>query len=370
MKKLKEIRTNGLSLPLISFCLLVIFVSCTKFVTLNNAQESTGGKNLTMRSVDTTLQDYMPFPIGASISTNRLGTAIYKATVIKEYNSLTGEGVMKMNALKPTSSTYNWTNADSLVRFAEANGKRVHGHTLVWGSVPSWVTNYVGDSTAWENLLKDYIQTVVTHFKGHVGSWDVVNEAIADNGTFRNNIWHQRLGPGYVARSFQYAHEADSTALLFLNDYGQEYSTARRNAINNLAKSMRDNGIPIHGVGLQMHTNISVSQAGYKRAIDSAAATGLLVHISELDIAVNVTASTSYTFNLTDEQTQADYYEYIVNTYKTDVPVAQQFGITTWNVADFDTWRRPTYGIPEYPLPFNDSYGRKLAYYAIIAAAN
>jgi len=216
--------------------------------------------------------------------------------------------------------------------------------------------------------MKTHIQTVVSHFKGKVGSWDVVNEAFEDDGTLRKSIWWQKLGPDYIARCFQYAHEADPDALLFYNDYGQEYSPAKRTAIVNMVNDLKSRGIPIHGIGLQVHTRYNMSTANLAAAISSAAQTGLKVHIAELDIAVNPNNDPALVFTPALAAAQAQQYKFIVQTYH-GIPAAQQFGITTWNVSDADSWIPPTYKRPDWPLPFDSGYRRKPAYYAILEGA-
>jgi endo-1,4-beta-xylanase len=293
----------------------------------------------------------------------------YNAVVTKEFNSITPENAMKFVALHPAENTFSWTDADYLVSFAQANNKRVHGHTLNWYiSLPAWVTNFVGDSAAWENLLKTHIQTVVTHFKGKVTSWDVVNEAFNDDGTLRNTIWVQKLGADYIARCFQYANQADPDALLFYNDYGQEYSPAKRTAIINMITSFKNRGIPIHGIGLQFHIVYTQSDASISATINSAAATGLKVHISELDIRLNTGLVTGLTLSYSLAEQQAAKYKYIVQTYKA-IPASQQFGITTWNVGDADSWIPSWQNAPDWPLIFDVNYLRKPAYRAIVEGA-
>ena len=319
---------------------------------------------------DTSLQKNMPFPFGAAVSVSLLKTrAAYLAVVTKEYNSLTPENAMKIATIHPSENTYNWTDGDWLVSFAVQNHQRVHGHTLIWyQSLPAWVTGFQGDSAAWEHLVKTHIQTIVAHFKGKVGSWDVVNEAFEDDGTMRKSIWWQKLGPDYIARCFQYAHEADTAALLFYNDYGHEYSVARRTAIINMVNDLKNRGIPIHGIGLQMHTRYNMTQANLAAAITSAAQTGLKVHIAELDIAVNPNNDPNLVFTPSLAAAQAQQYKFIVQTYHA-IPQAQQFGMTTWNVSDADSWIPSTYKRPDWPLPFDSNYKRKLAYLAILEGA-
>lgn len=316
---------------------------------------------------DTNLYQYMPFPMGASVGIARIkNNAKYSEVVSKEFNSITAENAMKFRALHPAENTFNWADADYLVDFAQKNGKRLHGHTLNWYQyLPAWVTNFSGDSIAWENMLKTHIQTVVAHFKGKVASWDVVNEYFNDDGTIRPSVWVKNLGPDYIARCFQYAHEADPEAILFYNDYGHEYSSAKRIAIGNLINSFKARNIPIHGIGMQFHMTYSQTDANISEAIAFASATGLKVHISELDVRVNAKKVQDLVFTAAMAAQQADRYKQVVKTYNT-IPKAQQFGITTWNVGDADSWVPSWQGAPDWPLPFDANYLRKPAYKAII----
>ncbi|HOX83478.1 MAG TPA: endo-1,4-beta-xylanase [Chryseolinea sp.] len=313
------------------------------------------------------LHKEVPFPIGASVGVNLMkNNTKYNGVVTIEYNSITAENAMKFGALHPSENTFIWTDADYLVSYAQASNKRIHGHTLNWyTSLPTWLTNFQGDSAAWENILKNHIQTVVTHFKGKVASWDVVNEAFNDNGTLRNSIWVQKLGTDYIARCFQYAHEADPNALLFYNDYGHEYSSAKRIAITNMISSFLTRGIPIHGIGMQFHMTYTQTDANISAAINSAAATGLKVHISELDIRLNNDKVPGLVFTPLLASQQADKYKFVVKTFNA-IPSAQKYGITTWNVGDADSWIPGWLGAPDYPLPFDKDYLRKPAYYGIV----
>lgn len=316
---------------------------------------------------EVSLQKNLPFKFGAAISAGLMrSNAAYKGVVSKEFNSITTENAMKMSFIHPGINTYNWTDADFLVDFAVQNGKRVHGHTLNWyKNPPAWVTSFQGDSVAWEGLLKTHIQTIVARYKGRVASWDVVNEAFEDNGTLRNSIWVQKLGSDYIARCFQYAHEADPEALLFYNDFGHEYGPTKRTAILNLLTALKNRGIPVHGIGMQMHTRVNRPDADLAKAIETAAATGLLVHISELDVAVNPDNNQNMTWTDAIASQQALKYKNIVKAYNA-IPKAQQFGITTWNVSDADSWIPGQYNRPDWPLPFDAKYERKPAYQGIL----
>jgi len=322
---------------------------------------------IAVNTVETTLQKNMPFKMGAAVNVSLLkNNTNYRNLVNKEFNSITAENAMKFASVHPSKDIYAWSDADYLVDFANANGKRIHGHTLNWyKSLPDWVNNFQGSTAEWENLLKTHIQTVVSHFKGKVASWDVVNEAINDDGTFRNSIWVQKLGVDYIGRAFQYAHEADTNALLFYNDYGHEFGPTKRTAILNLINNLKSKGIPIDGIGLQMHTRVTQTDANLAAAISTAAATGLMVHISEIDIALNPDNNQSLTYTTTLAAQQAEKYKAIVKAYNA-IPKTQQFGITQWNVTDADSWVPGNYNRPDWPLPFDAQYQRKAAYQGIL----
>lgn len=330
-----------------------------------------------------TLHTASSFPIGAAIDPNYLRTrAKYQAVLTREFNSITPENAMKLGWIHPQQNTYSFADADYIVSFAQNNGnKRIHGHVLAWHAFQevTWIKNFSGNTDEWEAMLKDHIQTVVTHFKGKVTGWDVVNEAFQDNGEFRNedtnltdatddgSIWVRKLRTGYIERAFQYAHEADPDVLLFYNDYGQEASVAKLNAIKAMVVDFQERGIPIHGIGLQMHIGLNAPDAGIVNALKELANTGLLIHISELDINMcNWVKNPA--LQLTDElkQQQKVKYKNLVLAYRANVPEAQQYGITTWNVGDSDSWLRSFIQPNEWPLLFDDGYNPKPAYYGFL----
>lgn len=321
-----------------------------------------------VKSAETTLRQAAPFPFGAALNPTLLTTnTAYRQTAEHEFSSVTAENHLKMHLVHPAQDRYDWTGSDILVNFAEKNDQRMHGHTLVWHqSVPAWVSTFQGDSTAWNNLLKTHIQTVVGYYKGRIKSWDVVNEAFTDDGAMRPSIWLERLGRDYIARAFRYAHEADSDVLLFYNDYGQEYSLKKRNAILTMIADFKRRDIPIDGVGLQTHTSIRQADSTISNTLRQMAATGLQVHISELDIRVNQAAKAD--FVPTDDlwQQQKQKFASVVHSYRTLVPKAQQHGITIWNVGDGDSWIPGFCKCTDFPLPFDVKYQKKPAYQGIL----
>lgn len=349
---------------LFSFSVILLFSFCNKDRNSDTAISPITGNDSTLKS--------MLYPWGAAIKLNKLKTnSKYRNVVISEISSLTTENAMKMGSLSTGRGQYFWDDADFFVNFTQENNIRAHGHTLIWykqsdTSMPGWVRDFQGSKEEWKQIIKEHIIAVVTRYKGKVTSWDVVNEAIRDDGSFRSAdecVWTKNIGvPEYIDWAFQCAHEADPDALLFYNDYGHEYSKKKGIAINNLVKGMQERGIPIHGIGMQMHTGIHKDlEKDIKSAITLAAETGLLIHISELNIGVNKAQDPNVIFTKELEKKQMAYYQKIAIFMK-NLPEKQRYGITTWGLCDDDLWLDK--GI-EWPLIFDMNLEKKLAYYAV-----
>ncbi len=310
-----------------------------------------------------------PFPVGAALSPRYLHKhPEYTAVAIREFSSVTAENAMKPRGLSRGRGKYHWSTADSLADFARKHRKQLHGHTLVWHeSVPEWVKSFSGDPAAYEAILQEYIFDVGTHFRGKVKSWDVVNEALSDSaGAMRKSVWLTHLGPGYVARSFRYARQADPDAKLFYNEYGVEYDSVKLAAALRMVDDFRQRNVPLDGIGLQMHISISTPEAGIRKALREFARRGLLVHISELDVRINTTKDSL--LNETPElfAKQAEKVRQVVRAYVEEVPPAQRFAITTWGVADPNSWVMKFRKKEDYPLLFDKNYRPKKAYFAFL----
>ena len=213
--------------------------------------------------------------------------------ILQQFNSLTPENSMKMGPIHPEENRYHWKDADSIVAFAQRNGLKVRGHNLCWhNQTPQWMFKDSAGKTVTKEVLlqrlKEHITTVVSRYKGKIYAWDVVNEAISDKpGEYlRPSLWHQICGEEYIAKAFEYAHEADPDAVLFYNDYN-EINAAKREKIYKLVKGLKDAGVPIGGVGLQGHWAINEPS---KEQLDSTlkkfADLGLKMQVTELDISV------------------------------------------------------------------------------------
>lgn len=188
---------------------------------------------------------------------------LYRDKVRTEFSAVTAENAMKWAELEPTRGQYNWGPADQLVAAARRNGQQVHGHTLLWHSqLPAWLTDGVASGAIGpaelREIVRDHIRTVVGHFKGKVRAWDVVNEAFTDGSApvLRDTIFRQHLGENYIAQALRWAHEADPHAKLFLNDYAIDNVNAKSTAYFELARTLRAQRVPLHGMGFQGHLDL------------------------------------------------------------------------------------------------------------------
>ena len=309
------------------------------------------------------------FPIGSAVGMRWLERDSVMVSLLKsDFNSITAENCMKPALIHPEQNRFNWTDADKLAEFCEKYNFRLHGHTLIWHSqVPEWMEKFQGDSTAFEAVFKDHIQTVISRYKEQTKSWDVVNEAIADNnGKWRKTFWLERLGKDYIARAFRYAREAVPAVKLFYNDYSLESDSLKRKLALKMVDSFRKQGVPIDGIGLQMHIRVDhPSLKEIEETFTKFAQTGLLIHISELDISFNEFKKEprfkAFTPEMADRQKQR--YEDVVSAYNRIIPKNQQYGITIWGFADKYNWIRPFFKQPDWPVVYDDSLQRKPAWY-------
>ena len=300
--------------------------------------------------------------IGAAVNMDALNSdAQYGATLEREFDEVTPENVMKWDAVHPQPNVYTFQQADELVSFAQAHGMTVHGHNLVWYlALPAWIENGHFTRDQLMTILKNHIFTVVSHFRGSVNIWDVVNEAIANDGTLRQNIWLQTIGPDYIDLAFQWAHEANPQAHLFYNDYGDEGSGVKSDAVYNLLKGMLQRGVPVYGVGLQMHVSTTSypSPSSVLANMQRLAALGLKVQISEMDVEVQ-NDTRSMTQRLT---AQATIYGDILHDC---LSVRACISFASWGFTDRYSWIPAVTGHADEPLIFDMSYQPKPAYYAL-----
>jgi endo-1,4-beta-xylanase len=390
--KLKALTLLKFPLLLTAFVALVSFTN-RRTLHHNNDENQAAASSY---KADKGLKDYYQkyFPIGVAVNMAAL-SGPEAELIAKEFNSVTPENDMKMGPIHPRENEYNWQNADAIVAFAQQHHMKIRGHNLLWhAQAPAWMfKDSSGKQVSKEVLLKrlkDHITAVVTHFKGKIYAWDVVNEAIDDKPDtyLRNSVWYQICGEDFITKAFEYAHEADPEAELFYNDYNSEVPS-KRDKICKLLKSLKDAGVPVTGVGLQGHWKLddpTIQQIS--EAMDKYAALGLKLQITELDVTVRTAPpgkasdqtrpDSAYTESMATQQ--ADRYKAIFDIFRKYKKVIT--GVTFWNVSDLHSWLDYRGGgiaggaaasqstsrkvIKAYPLLFDEKLQRKKAYWAVV----
>ena len=309
------------------------------------------------------LYTFSNYPIGVALDINQLPyNAQYTNIATNQFNSVTPGNIFKSYYLHPSENHFDWKKADQLVQFCESNNQRLHGHTLIWhNQLPYWMEQFQGSPSEWELLFKEHIQTICKHFKGKVTSWDVVNEAFNENGTLRNTIWKQKIGPTYIEKAFRYAHKADPEALLFYNDYNVALNETKRKAILDLCNNLRLRGVPIDGIGMQMHiSTLFPDNKQIAAALKDISNNDFKIHLSEVDISLNpLSLDIEPSKELFDRQ--ANKLASVVLLYN-DIPTKYQYGITFWGISDKDSWIPVHFNREDYPLLFDVNYDPKPAY--------
>lgn len=288
--------------------------------------------------------------------------ALFRTRLTGEFSAVTPGNDMKHERLAPSQGSYSFAAADAIVAFAQANGMRVRGHTLVWGSqIARWVTTGTWTQEQARTMLTSYITTVAGHFKGKLLAWDVVNEPLNDDGSLKQNFWATNVGADYIELAFRTAHAADPDVPLFLNDYNLEYPGAKADAAYTLVRDLRTRGVPIDGIGFQAHFIVGTvpSRASLAATFKRFADLGLKVHITELDIRIRQPSTSA------DLTTQASDYATVVRACL-DTPGCES--IVTWGLADSDSWVPQAFPGWGEPLLFDAAYAPKPAYYAFADA--
>jgi endo-1,4-beta-xylanase len=281
------------------------------------------------------------------------------------------EDAMKWWVLRPDATTFDFRQGDEVVRFAQSHQMKIRGHCLVWGRYnPDWLTQGHFTTQQLSQLLHEHITRVMKHFAGQVFAWDVVNEALDENGNVRDSLWYNQPGIGlsengtaYIEQVFRWAHKADPRALLFYNEAEGEGLNRKSDAIYAMVKDFKHRGVPIHGVGLQMHVpNLDANVPEIAANIARLTALGLRVHITELDVSLPVDSSGRL---FPDDLTrQAEVYRGIVWACLNSPGCT---AIQTWGFTDKYSWiGSHSRGARGQALPFDRAYQPKPAYRAVL----
>jgi endo-1,4-beta-xylanase len=313
------------------------------------------------------------FHIGAAV--NPITIRNQKSLLLHHFNSITAENEMKFVSLHPEEEIYTFEQGDEIAAFAKQNGLALRGHTLVWHNQTSnWLFEDGKGGVASRELvlerLRSHINTVVERYKDTIYCWDVVNEVISDDAEdkdafLRPSKWLDIVGEDFIAKGFEYAHEADPNALLFYNDYNESHPL-KRDRIYKLVSSLLEQGVPIHGVGLQAHWNLYDPHLDdIRAAIEKYAKLGLQLQLTELDVSV---------FRFDDKRTDlleppAELLELQAARYESIFSMLREYrdhisAVTFWGAADDYTWLSdfPVRGRKNWPFLFDASHQPKPAY--------
>lgn len=316
------------------------------------------------------------FTIGVAVNQRNISDPAQIALIKENYNSITAENDMKPQPTEPAEGEWNWENADKIANFCRENGIKLRGHCLIWYSqVGQWMfydenRNLVSKEVLYERM-RNHIHTIVNRYKDVIYCWDVVNEAMTDDDNaeipYRQSLFYRIAGDEFIAKAFEFAHEADPNAILFYNDYNAA-NPGKCQRIYNMVKKMQDAGVPITGIGMQGHyniyepseENIDAALTKYEELVDH-------IHITELDVRVNRQMGGQLQFSregadITPEVEKMfnDKYQMLFRLYRKHS--AKIDNVTFWNLSDRDSWL----GARNYPLPIDQEYKKKDVYYQLM----
>jgi endo-1,4-beta-xylanase len=295
---------------------------------------------------------------GAAIDPDALDERPYRDLAATQLTSVTPENAMKWESVEALRGEFNWRVADAVVAFAKAHGQKIRGHTLVWHSqLPLWLINGAFSPDELKGLMVAHIAAEAGRYRGAIYAWDVVNEPFANDGSWRKSIWYEAMGRDYVAIALHAARAADPEAKLYINDYNVETAGPKMQALYDLIASLKGDGVPIDGVGLQSHFVAGATPGDFGAVLQKFASLGVDVAVTELDLRVRLP---------TDDKAlaaQADDYASVVRACR-ETP--RCVGVTTWGITDDRSWVPSFFSGYGAALPFDEKYQPKPAVAAII----
>ena len=301
---------------------------------------------------------------GVSVIGDKLDDGGYAALIAKAFNAMTPENELKWEIVHPKRGTYDFGRADRVVKFGDVRRMRVRGHTLVWHlQNPAWLEQGRYSREDAIEVMRRHIHTVMRRYRNRIAEWDVVNEAVTDDGKLRDSVWLRTIGPEYIALAFRFAREADPDAKLYYNDYGAEGAGPKSDGVFALLSKLKREGVPVDGVGLQTHVTTAPIPR-FEANLVRFAHLGLDIVLSEVDVRLKRTE----TADATALERQAAAYRRIA---RGCVRQPRCRGIVVWGVDDSDSWIPDVafggYGAPLLfdgdlkPKPAYDAFRRALA---------
>jgi endo-1,4-beta-xylanase len=309
--------------------------------------------------------------IGTAVRPSLFSEAAYSATLAREFNMIEPEDVMKWWVVRQDRGAFDFREGDQVVRFAQAHRMKVRGHCLVWDhNNPAWLVQGNFTPAELSHLLEEHIKTVVKHYASQVFAWDVVNEALDAKGHVKDSLWYNQPGIGlsdkstaYIEQAFRWAHDADPQALLFYNEAEGEGLNPKSDAIYAMVKDFKHRGVPIDGIGLQLHiSRLDFDTAAVAANIARLTGLGVQVHVTELDVSLPVDSSGRAQTD--DLLRQAEVYRGVVRACRRNPGCT---AIQTWGFTDKYSWiGSHSHGSRGAALPFDRSYEPKPAYDAML----
>jgi endo-1,4-beta-xylanase len=308
--------------------------------------------------------------IGSAVPARLLSDPEYTIILASEFSQLEPENEMKFAAIHPRPDSdphpYDFAAADALVAFANDHDMLVRGHTLVWHKqVSDWAANGHLSASQLGEVLHNHIRTVAARYASKVYAWDVVNEAFDTDGSLRNTLWYNQpgisagTGTKYIEQAFRWAHEADPSAKLFYNDYDAEEVNVKSDAIYAMAKDFKERGVPLHGIGFQVHLTLKFDEPAklesFAKNLDRFAKLGLELHITELDVRLDDATPASFT-------AQAKLYGELASICVRQ-PACKL--IQTWGLTDKYSWIPRAFPGHGWALLWDETYQKKPAYEAL-----
>ena len=301
------------------------------------------------------LRSLAAFPVGTCVQAAQLDDPALAALIAREASQLTAEWEMKMEYIVRDDGSFRFDAPDRIAAFARAHGQRLFGHTLVWyAQKPPGFVRLDEGRASFAGAYRNYILAVVGRYRGQASGWDVVNEAVAEDGEgWRDSLWAQRLGKlDHMVLAYRHAHEADPAAPLFLNDYNLESNPKKRATYLRLAETLLKAGAPLSGLGTQTHIAADLSPGALTTAIRDLAGLGLPIHVSEMD--VSITRTRGLFKDPAELRTrQARLYAEAAEAFSA-LPAHQRFAFTHWGLRDRDSWLRRE-NAADTPLLFDDA---------------
>ncbi len=295
---------------------------------------------------------------GTAIGQGDLDNTALTTVAGTQFGMLTPTNEMKWDSVEPSPGSFDFGPGDRIVAFGQAHSMKLRGHTLVWhNQLPSWVDKLPASQV--QTAMRNHITTTATHYKGKLYAWDVVNELFNENGTFREDAFYRAMGTGYVADALRTARAADPGAKLYLNDYNIEGLNAKSDAMYNLAKSLKSQGVPLDGVGFQAHFVVGQVPSSLKANLERFTALGLEVAVTELDDRMQLPPDSAEL-----AQQGRDY----ANVVTTCLAVKGCVGLSQWDVGDADSWIPGTFPGEGAGTMYDNNYRPKPAYYASVDA--